>query len=173
MAFIIANCVKHGRMVFLCNIVVNNETKFVMMNARGDGIAVAKHSDDFIPSSSVKTKVIADKKSYLYHITDDNSNVATIDIPVMLITYIDIYEAEIIKFDFQFNQDTIVKIPKNAAVMFEAMNKKKRTLILQSFSRIIHALNGVCDVLPLIFAPFMEMIRTDQSWYTIIDTFRV
>lgn len=173
MACIIAQCFRHGKVIFLCNVVVNHETKFVMMNARGEVIAIAKHSDDFIPSSLIEMKIIIDNELYQYHITDNINNVAIIDIPDILIIYSNIYREESIKFDFQFNEETIVKIPKNATVMFKAMNKKKRTLVLQSFSHMKNALNGVCDVLPLIFAPFMEAIKTDQSWYTIIDTFGV
>lgn len=174
MACIIAQCVKRGITIFLCNIIVNYETKFVMMNACGEVISVAKHNDDFISSSSDHLAIHEnDDGSQSYHITDGNFNVAVIDIPDRLIVYAELTKKEMTKFNFQFNQETIIKTPKNAAVMFKAMDKKKRTLMLQSFSHMKNAVNGVCDVLPLIFAPFMEAIRIDQSWYTIIDTFDV
>lgn len=73
----------YGISVFICNTVVNYKRKLFIINARGEVISVAEHSDGFTFSSL----------------------------------------------------------------------------------RVIN--------LPLIFAPFMEMIRTDQSQYTIIDTFNI
>jgi hypothetical protein len=144
-----------------------------MMNARGEVISVAKHNDYFTPCSFNKISMTYHNGIHSYIITDIHFNVATIVIPDMLSSYADITIEERMKFDFLFNPTSIVKRPKNAAVMFETMNKKKRTLMLQSFSRMKNGLNCVCDLMPLIFAPFMESIRTDQSWYTVIDTFDV
>jgi hypothetical protein len=173
MTCIIAQLINNGISGFQCNVVIDNKIKFVMMNARGEVISVAKHGGYFISTVYNRSVLIESNGSSSFHITDKFNNVAVIDMPLSLSVYDNITITERIKFDFKFNKETIVKTPKNATVMFEAMNKKKRTLMLQSFSHIKNGLNCVCDLMPLIFAPFMEAIRTDQSWYTIIDTFNV
>jgi hypothetical protein len=143
------------------------------MNACGEVISAAKQSDNFTSTTSNKSILRCSNSLSSFYIRDKFNNVAIIDIPGSLIPYTHITKAERIKFDFQFNSTKIIKIPKNATVMLEAMNKKKRTFVLQSFSQIKNTLNDARNVLPLIFTPFMEVIRIDQSWYTIIDTFDI